>query len=174
MQVPVVLDVDPDTKKVDITVLSPPTSGLLKKELGIDKASGARLKQRVGNLAFEQVISVAQQKHDNMLSRDFKASVSSVLGTCQAMGILVESKEISEVMEEFRNGEYDALIDAQKTDVDPEKAKELKAYFAGIQQTQDAAKAAEEAAAAEAAEAKAAPSENGDAPAPDAAKEEKK
>jgi len=147
MNVPVVLDVNTDTKEVKITVLSPPTSELLKKEAGIDKASGARLKVRVGNIAFEQVISVAKQKHDNMLSNNFRASVSSVLGTCQAMGLMVDSKDVNDLMDDFREGKYDALIEAQKTQVDPEKAAGLKEHFRKIDAAQAAEKAALEAAA---------------------------
>jgi len=146
INVPVVLDIDVKTKTVSITVLSPPTSELLKKELGIEKGSGARLKTRVGNLAFEQVISVALQKHENMLSHDFVSSVKSVLGTCQSMGMLVDSHEIKEVMKDFNEGVYDAMIKAKKTDVDDEKAQELKDYFAEIDELQIAEKAAEEAA----------------------------
>jgi large subunit ribosomal protein L11 len=138
MNVPVVLNVDGETKEFDIEVLSPPTSELLKKELGIDKASGARVKFKVGNMAFEQVISVAKQKHDNMLSNDFMSTVKSVLGTCQALGILVDSKEIKEVMDDLSEGKYDALVEAQKTEVDPEKAEELKSFFAEIDKAQAA------------------------------------
>lgn len=149
INVPVVLDIDSDTKEVKITVLSPPTSELLKKELGIEKASGARMKIRVGNLAFEQVISVAKQKHENMLSNEFVSSVKSVLGTCQAAGILVDSKEIKEIMEDFNEGKYDAMIKAQKIEVDPEKAQELKDYFVEIEKVQAAEKEAADVAEAE-------------------------
>ena len=142
MNVPVLLDVNPDTKEFKITVLSPPTSELLKKELGIEKASGARLKIRVGNLAFEQVISVAKQKHDNMLSNDFFATVKSVLGTCQALGIMVDNKDINELMQDINDGKYDALIKAQKTEVSPEKSQELKTFFEKVDKNQAAEKAA--------------------------------
>ncbi len=148
INVPVVLDVNAETKEYKITVLSPPTSELLKKELGIEKASGARLKTRVGNLAFEQVVSVAKQKHENMLSNDFPATVKSVLGTCQAMGVLVDSLEIKDVMEKLNAGEYDAIIKAQKTDVDPEKRKELDEHYAGVKKEQDEVAQAEAAAEA--------------------------
>jgi large subunit ribosomal protein L11 len=147
MNVPVVLDIDSDTKAVTITVLSPPTSELLKKEIGVDKGSAARLKNRIGNLAFEQVISVALQKHDNMLSNEFVSSVKSVLGTCLTMGVLVDNHEIKEVMKDFDEGVYDAMIKAEKTEVDPEKAAELKDYFTKIDEAQVAEKAAEEEAA---------------------------
>lgn len=151
MNVPVILDVNPDTKEYTISVSSPPVSELLKKEAGLEKASGERIKTVVGNLAFEQVISVAKQKHDNMLSNDLKASVLSVLGTCQAMGIIVESKEIISVNAEVKEGKYDAMIEAGKTEVDAEKKAELEDYFKNIKTRQEAAaKVAEEAAAAEA------------------------
>ena len=111
-----------------------------------------RLKLKVGNLAFEQVISVAKQKHKNMLSNDFSKTLNCVLGSCQSLGILVDSKEIKDIMIDVNNGEYDALIKAEKTDVSPEKVQELKDYFTEIKKVQDAAKAASEAEAAAAAE----------------------
>ena len=156
--VPVHLTVNTETKEVTIKVLSPPTSELIKKELGIEKASGARLKQRVGNFAIEQVISVAKAKHDHMLSNDFMATVKSVIGTCQALGILIENKEVKEIQEEIAEGKYAEEISAQKTDVDPEKRKALDAHFAEVAEQQEAVKKAEaeEAAAAEEAKAEAA------------------
>ena len=143
--VPVHLNVDPKTKEVKIKVLSPPTSELIKKELGISKASGARLKQRVGNFAIEQVISVAKAKHDSMLSNDFLASVKSVVGTCQALGVLIENKESKEVMTEILEGKYDSQINSQKTKVEDEKRKDLDAYFSEIAEKQEAVHKAEEA-----------------------------
>ena len=143
--VPVNLDVDAKTKEYKIEVLSPPTSELIKKELGVEKASGARLKQRVGNMAIEQVIGIAKQKHDNMLSNDFMATLTSVLGTCQALGVLVESKEVKEVLEEIKSGKYSEEISAKKTDVDSDKRKELDSYFDEIAKKQEALRKVEEA-----------------------------
>ncbi|MBU3924054.1 MAG: 50S ribosomal protein L11 [Nanoarchaeota archaeon] len=143
--VPVHLTINPETKEVSIKVLSPPTSELIKKELGIEKASGARLKQRVGNFAIEQVISIAKAKHDHLLSNDFMATVKSVIGTCQALGVLIENKEVKEVLKEIEEGKYKEEIESKKTDVDPEKRKELDSYFAGIAEKQEAVQKAEEA-----------------------------
>ncbi len=143
--VPVHLTVNPETKEVSIKVLSPPTSELIKKELKIEKASGARLKQRVGNLAIEQVISIAKAKHGHMLSNDFMATLKSIIGTCQALGILIENKEVKEVLKEITEGKYAEEISAQKTDVDPEKQKEIDSYFAEVTDKQEAIKKAEEA-----------------------------
>lgn len=143
--VPVHLNVDPKTKKFTIKVLSPPTSELIKKELGIEKASGARLKQRVGNFSIEQVISISKAKHDSLLSNEFISTVKSIVGTCQALGVLIENKESQEVMEEIVQGKYSEEIDAKKTDTDPEKRKELDLYFETIAEKQEAVKKAEEA-----------------------------
>ena len=154
--VPVHLTVNPETKEVAIKVLSPPTSELIKKELKIEKASGARLKQKVGNFAIEQVISVAKAKHAHMLSNDFLATVKSVIGTCQALGVLIENKETKEIQDEIAEGKYKEEIDAQKTDVNPEKRKELDIFFKEVEAEQEAVQKAEEAEAAAAEEAKAA------------------
>ena len=142
--VPVHLTVDPKTKEFSIKVLSPPTSELIKKELGIEKASGDRMKQKVGNFGIEQVISVGKSKHNSMLSNDFPATLRSVIGTCQALGVLIESKEPKEVLEEISEGKYKEEIKAQKTDVDAEKKEELDAFFAKIAEEQEAVKAAAE------------------------------
>lgn len=155
--VPVHLDVDPKTKEFTIKVLSPPTSELIKKELGIEKASGERLKTKVGNLAIEQAIAVAKTKHANMLSKDFSATLKSVAGTCMALGVLIESKDPKEVLEEIEQGKYESEIEAQKTEVSPEKKKKLAAFFKKVEAEQEEArkkeeeeKAAEEAKKAEA------------------------
>ena len=152
---PVHLTINPETKEVSIKVLSPPTSELIKKELGIEKASGARMKQRVGNFAIEQVISVAKAKHDSMLSNDFMATLKSVLGTCQALGVLVENKEIKEVLKEIKEGKYSEEISAQKINVDSDKRQELDSYFKGVADEQEAIKKAEDAEKAAEEEAKA-------------------
>ena len=153
--VPVHLTVDPKTKEFSIKVLSPPTSELIKKELKIAKASGARLKQKVGNLAIEQIISISKAKHDSMLSNEFISTVKSVIGTCQALGVLIESKQPLEIQKEIAEGKYKEEIEAKKTDIDPEKQKELDAYFVTIEAEQEAVKKAEEKEAAAAEEAKA-------------------
>ena len=151
---PVHLTINPSTKQVSIKVLSPPTSELIKKELNLKKASGARLKQRVGNFAIEQVIAVAKQKHDAMLSNDFISTVKTVLGTCQALGVMVENKEVKEIMKNIE--QYSKEIDAKKTDVDSSKREELDNYFATIAAKQESLKKAEDAekSAAEAKKAK--------------------
>lgn len=161
MQVPVNLDVDAKKKTFVVHVLSPSVSALLKKELGIELGSGDRRKVQVGNLAIEQLISVAKQKQSGMLANDFLSALKSIIGSAMAMGVLIESKDPKEVLQEIADGKYDKEIKAQKTEVSAEKAKALKAFFAEVQGKQkeakkkeDEAKAAEEATKAAAATAK--------------------
>ena len=151
INVPVHLDIDAKTKDFTIKVLSPPTSELLKKELKIEKASGERKKLTVGNLAIEQVIAVTKTKHSTMLSKEFISAVKSVIGTCMAIGTLVESKDPKEVLEEIAEGKYKSEIESQKTDVDPAKKRKLELFFKKLQSSQQAElKKEEEEAAAEA------------------------
>jgi large subunit ribosomal protein L11 len=174
MQVPVNLDVDPKTKTFVVTVLSPSVSALLKKELGIELGSGERKKVQVGNLAIEQVISVTKQKHSGMLAKEFLSALKSVIGSCMAMGVLIESKDPKEVLQEITDGKYNKEIKSLKTEVSAEKKAQLQEYFVQVQSKQKEAKAAEEAAkaaeeAAKAAVATAKPAEGAAAPAATAA-----
>lgn len=158
IKVPIVLDIDTKTKNFSVKVSTPSVSELLKKELGIEKGSGVHGKMKVGNLAFEQVVSIAKIKGSGMLTNSFKASVKNVLGSCLSLGILVESKSPKEILEEIEKGVYKNEIEKQITTVSNEKKKELDTYFKQMKTKQDelmkkeaeeaAAKAAEKAAAA--------------------------
>ena len=144
MNVPVNLDVNPKTKTYTIAVLSPPTSELIKKEAGIELASGNRKKLIVGNLAIEQLISVTKTKQSNMLSKDFLSAFKSVVGSCLSMGILIESKDPKEFLEEVKAGKYKKELHEQRTEVSAQKKKELDKYFTDIKSKQEEAKKKEE------------------------------
>jgi large subunit ribosomal protein L11 len=154
IQVPVELNVDAGTREFEIKVFSPPVSGLLKKELKIEKGSGAQKKVRVANASIEQIISLAKTKFPNLLCKDFKSAVKTIAGTCVSLGILIENKPAAEVEQEIVDGKYDKEINSERTETSPEKRKELDEYFSKIKKEQDkiiqqeqAAKAAAETAA---------------------------
>ncbi len=144
MQIPVVLDINPKTKDFKIEVLSPPVSALLKKEAGIELASGERKKYRCGNLSIEQIISVTKQKYSNLLAKDFKKALLSILGSAMSSGFLIESKDPKEVIEEVKKGKYDEEINSQKTETPKEKLIELEKFFDKIKTEQEAKKKAED------------------------------
>lgn len=156
IKVPVELNINKD-KTFSINVLSPPTSELLKKELGIEKASGEQEKIKAANASIEQIILVAKTKYPNMLANNFNAAVKTVVGSCVSAGILIENKEAKEIEKEIDEGKYDKEIEEQKTQTSPEKKKKLDKYFAKIKAEQEAVlkKEEEEKAAAEAKKAEA-------------------
>jgi large subunit ribosomal protein L11 len=137
IQVPIELDVDTATRDFSVKVFSPPVSSLLKKELGIEKGSGAQKKIKVGNASIEQIISLAKTKLPNMLCKDFKSAVKTIVGTCASLGILIEDKPAVEIEKEIDEGKYDKEINAMKTETHSDKKKRLEAYFANIKKEQD-------------------------------------
>jgi large subunit ribosomal protein L11 len=96
MKVPVKVTVDTETMEFEIEVGSPPLSALVKKELGLKKASEEPGKKRVGDLTMEQVKKIARQK----FSSDEVAFVNQVKGTCRSMGVTVGKGAVTE--EELR------------------------------------------------------------------------
>ena len=139
LKVPVELDINTATKDFKVKVLVPPVAELLKKELGITKASVMPKSIYVGNLAIEQVINIAKKKNP---AESLRSSLKTVLGTCVSCGILVESKNAKEVIKDVDAGIYDDLIKvAENTDKDIEVSKEkldkLKADFAKVQAGQE-------------------------------------
>ncbi|MEK6893185.1 MAG: 50S ribosomal protein L11 [Nanoarchaeota archaeon] len=195
IKVPVEIDVDAKTKNYKIKVFSPPVSELIKKELGLEKGSGNAGAVKVGNIAFERIVDIAKTKMPGLLAKNLSASVKLVVGTCVALGVLIDNKPAKEIEQDIDSGVYDKEIKQEITQPSEEKKNKLKEFYATIKEKQDKelkalaeAKAAEEAAkaaaataapaagtapAAGAAAATAAPAA-GTAPAAGAKKEEKK
>jgi large subunit ribosomal protein L11 len=146
LKVPVELDVNTSSKTFNIKVFSPPVSELLKKELGITKGSGLQKKEYPGNASIEQIISVAKIKFPNMLSKDLKAAVKSVVGTCVSLGLLIENKPAVEAEEEINKGKYDKEIKGEITKTPEQKKQELQQFYLDIKTKQEKIKKQEEAA----------------------------
>jgi len=170
MKVPVEVNVNEKTKAFTIHTASPPTSELLKKELNLEKGTADHKKVKMGNAAIEDVIKVAKIKQGNMLEKDLKAAVKSVLGTCASIGIFVENTLPNELISLVNQGKFDKEINQEKTQASPEKRKSLDDFFQNVKSEQEAKlaleqKTAEEAKAAEAEKAKTAPASTAATPA---------
>ena len=137
LKVPIELDVDPSTKSFEITVFSPPVSELLKKEFGIAKGSGMHKKITMYNASIEQIIAVAKTKLPNMLSKNLKTAVKTVVGTCGSLGVLIENKTAAEIEKDIESGKYDEEIKEEKIETPTEKRKELDEYFSAIKEKQE-------------------------------------
>jgi len=175
MKLPVVLDINTKTKEVNVEVLSPPASEMVKKELGLEKGSGEPHKTKVANVAIEQLIKVAKSKQ--ALEKDLKSALKSVVGVCRSLGILIESKDPEKVTQEIDEGVYDKQIKSEATEPSKEKLKELKAFFDDLAKSQEAQKKKEEEEKAKAEEEKAAAAAPAAGASPEAGKakpEEKK
>lgn len=158
MKVPVELTVDKKTKNFTIKTFSPPTSELVKKELKLEKGSNDHKNIIVGNASIEDVIKIAKIKYANMLEKDFKSAVKSILGTCASVGILVENQNPNALIQEVSSGKFDKEIKQQISETSSEKRKKIDDYFTQIKHAQDmkAEQAKKAAEAAEAAKAEAA------------------
>lgn len=137
MQVPVDIVVDLKTKTFEVNVSSPPVSGLLKREAGIQAGSGLQKKIKVGNLSIEQIISVAKSKMPNLLCNDLKTAVKTVIGSCVSLGILVENMNPVEVEKMVDEGKFDKEIKEEKTEASADKKKQIKEFFENLKSAQD-------------------------------------
>ena len=87
--IPVVITVYADRSFSFITK-TPPAPVLIKKALGLDKASGIPNKTKVGTLTKDQVKKIAEQKMVDLNAGSIEAAMSMVKGTARSMGVEVE------------------------------------------------------------------------------------
>ena len=173
LKVPVELEIDTGTKEFEINVFSPPVSELLKKELGLEKGSGAQLKIQVANASIEQIISIAKTKLPDMLCNNLKTAVKTVVGPCVSLGILIENKSALDVEKLIDAGKYDKEIKEERTETFQEKREKLDKYFNELHTEQEKAIEQEEAEKEVAEEAKESV-ESTEGAKPEEAEEEKK
>lgn len=89
MILPVVISVYAD-KSFSFILKSPPASVLLKKAAGIDKASGAPNKDKVGKVSKAQVLEIAKTKMEDLNANTLEAASLIIAGTARSMGIEIE------------------------------------------------------------------------------------
>ena len=89
MIIPVVITVYSDRTFTFITK-TPPVPVLIKKELGIEHASGRPNRDKVGMLTKEQVRRIAEIKRPDENATEIESIERMVCGTARSMGITVE------------------------------------------------------------------------------------
>ena len=89
LTIPVIITVYADRSFSFITK-TPPAAVLIKKELGLETASGEPNKKKVGKLTKEQVKKIAETKMPDLNAASLEAAMSMVAGTARSMGITVE------------------------------------------------------------------------------------
>lgn len=89
MIIPVVLTVYQDRSFSFITK-TPPVAVLLKKAVGVDKASGVPNKDKVATISQDKVREIAEIKMPDLNAADVESAMKMVAGTARSMGITVE------------------------------------------------------------------------------------
>ena len=107
MKVPVKVVVNTETKEFDVIVGIPPTAALVAKEAGIQKGSGQAGTQVVADVGMDKIVKVAKLKIDVSYAYDLKGAVKEVLGSCVSMGVQVEGKTPTGVLQEIDEGKWD-------------------------------------------------------------------
>ena len=87
--IPVVITVYADRSFSFITK-TPPAPVLIKKELGLESASGVPNKTKVGQLTKEQVRKFAEMKMPDLNAANIETAMSMIAGTARSMGVTVE------------------------------------------------------------------------------------
>jgi large subunit ribosomal protein L11 len=108
--VPVDVLVDTDTKEFKVKVGMLSTFALLTQAVGITKGSGTPHSAKVGDLPFDQLVTVAKKKKAGLYAATLKAATREVLGTCVSMGVTVDGKPAKDVEAEIKSGVYDAQL----------------------------------------------------------------
>ncbi len=89
LTLPAVITVYED-RSFDFIIKSPPTAVLLKRAIGVAKASGEPNKIKVGKVNSSQLKEIAEEKMKDLNARDLAGAMKIVSGTAQSMGIEVE------------------------------------------------------------------------------------
>jgi len=122
IQVPIEVSIDTATKSFEITVGSPPTSQLIKKELGLDRLARTPWTTPVpkegespqppfkGDLPFDKAVSIAKAKLGSLGTHDLKKGVREVVATCLSCGVTVEGKNPKDILKEIAEGKFDSRM----------------------------------------------------------------
>jgi large subunit ribosomal protein L11 len=119
MEVPVTINIDPKTKKIDVSVGTPSVAALIKKELNVKALAKApfnvyqkdEIKEEFKeSLKFEQVVKIAREKMEDIKTDDLKKAVKQVVAFCVSAGVFIEDKKPKEIIKEIDEGKWDEKI----------------------------------------------------------------
>ena len=89
LPIPVVITVYAD-RSFTFIMKTPPASVLIRKQLGIEKGSGAPNTTKVGKISRKQLEEVAKTKQPDLTAADLDAAVRTIAGSARSMGVDVE------------------------------------------------------------------------------------
>ncbi|MFH1749415.1 MAG: 50S ribosomal protein L11 [bacterium] len=80
-----------EDRSFDFIIKQPPAAELIKKALGVEKASGVPNREKVGKLTRKQVKKIAETKMPDLSARTLPEAEKIIAGTAHSMGVEVES-----------------------------------------------------------------------------------
>jgi large subunit ribosomal protein L11 len=86
--IPVVITVYADRSFSFITK-TPPAAVLIKKAIGLEKASGVPNKEKVGKITKDQIKTIAETKMPDLNAASIESAMSMIAGTARSMGVEV-------------------------------------------------------------------------------------
>lgn len=79
-----------DDRSFDFITKKAPVSDMIKKVLGLEKGSGKTPREMVGTLSKAQVKQIAEDKLDDLNTKNIDSAMRIVEGTARSMGIKTE------------------------------------------------------------------------------------
>ncbi|MFI5241281.1 MAG: 50S ribosomal protein L11 [Microgenomates group bacterium] len=79
-----------DDRSFDFIIKKAPVADMIKKVLGIEKGSGKTPRESAGVLTKAQARQIAEDKLDDLNTKDLDAATRIVEGTARSMGVKVE------------------------------------------------------------------------------------
>ncbi len=89
IKIPVVITVYQDHSFTFITK-TPPAAVLIKRECGLETASGEPNKKKVATISQDAVRRIAELKMPDLNAGSIEAAMSMIAGTARSMGVVVE------------------------------------------------------------------------------------
>lgn len=86
--VPVEITIYED-RSFSFVLKTPPASDLIKKQLGLEKASATQKRTKVGTINRDQLRQIAEVKMKDLNANDIDAAMRMVEGTARSMGVEV-------------------------------------------------------------------------------------
>ena len=88
MVIPVVITVYAD-RSFSFVTKTPPAAVLIKKAIGLERASGVPNKTKVGKITRDQLSKIAATKMPDLNAADLDSATSMIAGTARSMGVEV-------------------------------------------------------------------------------------
>jgi large subunit ribosomal protein L11 len=107
-EVPVTVTIEDGEYEIEVGL--PPTSALIKDELGFDTGSGRPQAEFVAEMTAEQLKKVAEMKADDLLSYDTKNAAKEIAGSCVCLGVKIEGEDPREAARRIDEGEFNDVL----------------------------------------------------------------